>query len=359
MAYRGNYTKKEHAFKTVSKDLKEGRIGGAVLLRGTEQYLVTWAKNMIIKEYVPDATRPLDLAVFSPDNLDVQQVIASCQTPPVMAEKKVVVLDNFYLLWGGRQAGFGDDEKDDLKECFKTVPDDCILLVCAPEPEDSRTARFGTSLSKALTASGREYDFGTLEKSQLLGFMKKRMVAMGKQAGRHTMEKMIEESGYYNKEIDYDLYNFSGDIEKVCAFSDSDLITDKAVDECLSDNLEHNIFRLLDCISEKRKEEAIRLLHDIVRSGTDEYAVLYQLFSQFDLMLAVRSMSIRGISKKAMAKELGGMHEYRLQKLINAGRRYSEDQLAVMLRRTVETERRLKSGKMDPSFALELLIADF
>jgi DNA polymerase-3 subunit delta len=356
--HRNGYGKREHAFQKIIKDLQKEALSGPVLLHGVESYLVSWARTQIINAYVPAASRPLDLAEFTPDHVDVNAVIASCETPPVLAQRKVVVLDDFSLLYGGRQAGFEEKDKESLKNYFSHVPSFTILLICAPEPADARVKRKGTPLSRALAKAGRVYDFTQLEKRQLLGFVKKRLVSMGKTASRHTMDKLIEESGYYNAEIDYGLYHLMGDLQKIGAYAGQQQITDDDVDQCLSDNLEHNVFRMLDCISTNRKEEAVRLLHDLIRSGTSEYKLLVQIESQFDLMLAVQTMRQEGMSRHAMAKELGGMHEYRIQKLVSACGGSSIGQLAAMYRKAVEAERRIKSGRLAPTFALELMIAE-
>lgn len=359
MAYnKSNYAKEEHAFQRFQRDIKGKKLAGTVFLHGTEQFLVTWAKNQLIKMYVPEASKALDLAVYTPNNFNMEEMIAACETPPLLAEKKLILIDNFHLIWGGRQSGFDDPQKEQLKKYVSQIPSWTLLVVVAPTAKDAKTAKFGTALSKAVVAAGTEYNFERLERKQLLGFMKKRLVARNKTAGTKTLEKLVEDCGYYNKEIDYGLYHLTGDLEKICAYSEGTQITDEDVEICLSDNLEHNIFLMLECISDNRKTEALRLLHDLLRWGTSAYQILTMVQQQFELMLAVALMRNHGLGKQAMSKELGGIHQYRLQRLIHSAAGYNPERLKRIFSVTVETERRIKTGRLSEELALELLVAE-
>ena len=53
--------RREHAFKRIEKDLKQGRIPNAILLCGPEKYLVKFYEERLTKAYVNEATQALDL----------------------------------------------------------------------------------------------------------------------------------------------------------------------------------------------------------------------------------------------------------------------------------------------------------
>ncbi len=53
-----DYREKEHAFITIEKDLKGGKVPRVVLLCGSEEYLIEWYAQTLIRRYVSDACVP-------------------------------------------------------------------------------------------------------------------------------------------------------------------------------------------------------------------------------------------------------------------------------------------------------------
>ncbi|MGI6722708.1 MAG: DNA polymerase III subunit delta [Anaerovoracaceae bacterium] len=347
----------KHAFEIFSNDLKNGRLGSLVFLHGAEQYLVSWACDSIVGKIVNEASRPLDLTRFDPGNFDIDAVIEACSTLPIMSPKKVVVLDNFFYIWGGaRKDVFGDTQKKSFTELIKNIPDSTLLVVTAPQPDDYRTRRYGNSLSKALAAAGKEYNFQPLQGGQLLGFMKKRLVAAGKSASRDTMEMLIAESGYANDEIDYGLYNLDNDLKKIIALSKGDVVTEEDVAQAVSDNLEHNSFKLMDSICGGRKGDAFNLLRQLLLSGHNEFQLLGMIIGQLELMLETKQMMRLGMSRPQMTKILG-VNDYRVRKAMGFSGGYTEKQLRLMLMRAFEVEKNIKRRILGAQMALELFIA--
>ena len=348
----------KHAFEIISEDIQRDRLPSVLFLYGEEDYLVQWACDMIVQKYVEKAVMPLDLVRFRPDAFDVFKVSEACETLPVLSEKKVVILENFYFVWGGAPAGvFGEDKKKIFSEMLKNIPASCLLVVCAPKAPDFKTDKFGTALSKTLIAAGKGYRFDHLEERQLLGFMKKRLVAAGKSADKKTLEMLAAESGYFNKEIDYGLFNLDNDLKKIIALSKEEIITREEVEKGISDNLEHNTFKLLDSISSNRKEEAFRAVRDLFLSGYKEFQLLAMIINQLELMLCVCELRARGVSRPQMTKLLK-VKEYPLKKAIGFASGYSEEQLRYMLLRAFEVEANIKKGILKKELAFELFIAE-
>ena len=80
------------------------------------------------------------------------------------------------------------------------------------------------------------------------------------------LDALIWESGYFNQDIDYALFNLENDLKKMVALSAGNEITMDDFTDSISDNLEHNTFKMIDAISQSRKQEAFRLLHGLDHS---------------------------------------------------------------------------------------------
>ena len=330
MAY---YRKKEHAFKTFQKDLKADKISGLVVLTGNEEYLINWAKGVLIDKYVNEATRTLDLDVIDSEDYDIDRIVASCETVPMLSEKKVVVLRDY--------------DKPDTKK---------IAKYCGDLPETTILILIVKKADKALNDKGIVYDFGPLEKDQLESFINKRFKAKGKVISRSYMSTLINESGYINKDIDYNLSNLIGDIEKISALCDGNEIQLENIRMGLSDNLEHGVFTLIDNISNGRKDVALDLLNQIITSGEDEIKLLAIIISQLEIMLETKELLEDGWTVESIAKTTK-IHQFRIKKAANFVRKYDVKTLKENLRAAYNTDVQIKRGILDSRLALELLIA--
>ena len=95
---------------------------------------------------------------------------------------------------------------------------------------------------------------------------------------------LIQDSGYGNKDIEYNLYNLENDIKKIIAHSNGDEILSSDVALTISTNLETNVFAMLDAVSRNRKDEAYRLLHNLMVSGEGVFRLLALISSQLELI---------------------------------------------------------------------------
>ena len=92
---REGYKEKEHAFVTIEKDLKEGNIPRVVLLCGSEDYLIKWYEEALIKKYVAESAKAMDLTVLEDTAATVERIRESLETVSILSERKVVLLPDF------------------------------------------------------------------------------------------------------------------------------------------------------------------------------------------------------------------------------------------------------------------------
>ena len=82
-----DYREKEHAFITIEKDLKGGKVPRVVLLCGSEEYLIEWYAQTLIRRYVSDACRALDLVRLEGDSLTLERIREGLETVSLMSER--------------------------------------------------------------------------------------------------------------------------------------------------------------------------------------------------------------------------------------------------------------------------------
>lgn len=343
---------KEHSFKEIVKDIKEDRVPNVILLCGEEGFLVSWAAKKLTERYVDESVKVLDLTLLDGEKASVAEITEAAGTPPVMSEKKVVIVENCPYVRGKAQG--------DVKELIEYVEDmrspqqDGPVLLIFTEGRIDDKRKNGDLLS-VIEDSGKVYDFGPLFHKDAQRFIVKRFERAGKKISSKAVDMLITESGYDNKNVDYDLFNLENDIKKMVALSDGEEITNSDVLECISDNPEHAVFQMLSAVSAGDKSKAMKLLHGLMDSGENGYKILGIIVSQTELMLELKEMKKDGMTMSSMTRLLK-VNSYRAEKAMRSADRYEVGELKDMLALALETDDRIKSGALNEKMALEMLI---
>lgn len=348
---------KEHAFLTVNRALKSGKPGNPVLLCGVETYLIDWACNEFVNRFTDETVRFMDLAVVDGDNGSLSVLIEACETMPAVSEKKMVIARNIPGIYGKSSKLWTPTDNKILCEYVYKVPVNTELVFVETLRNDVIANKWMSPLVKAIKDTGRVYDLGPLSRGDLIKFINKRLSEGGKIIEPEARDMLINESGYFNREIDYGLYNLENDIQKLIALNNEEEITCAAVEDCVSQNPEHNIFKMLDSISNSRKDEAFRLLYNLSLTGSNVFQLLSTVISQLELMVICKEMRGEGCSMAAMKKELK-IHEYRLQKAAGFADKHERASLLNMLRTALKVERNIKYGMLSQEMAMEMMIAE-
>ena len=333
--------KKEQVFKKLLHDISAGDIPNVLLLFGEETFLTDWAAAKLTERFVSESARVLDLTVFEPGTLVSDELADACRTLPMFSERKVVIIE----------AAF--DITEEILEYAESISDPCLLIIKAV---DSKSQKAAERISKRIAKFGKMYEFGPISGDELMAFIVKRFRAEGKQVSPQAANLLAASCGYTNKDIDYALYNLENDIKKIAAYQKGDVIGEDDVLAGLSDNVEHAVFKMLDSISDNKKDRAFMTLRDLLKSGADEHFILAVIAGQLELMLIVKQLRSEGMNKEQIAKKTK-VHEFRVGKAMKFQQKYDENELKRILLSAYETDDKIKSGLLEPALALELLIA--
>ena len=350
MVYKSSAAE-EHAYKRIGKEIKSNSVKNLLLLYGKEDFLIHWAVDTLVHNYVNEVSRDLDFSKLDGTALTFDQIRSNCETLPFLSEKRVLLVSDFKLMEGGKTKGIDEDEEKLLADYLKNLPEYCMLIITS-QGADKRKKIF-----KTISEHGSVYEFGELDEKSLKSYIDKRFKESGKTAKPSVVAHLIAASGYYDKETDYTLYNLENDIKKAIAYNEGAEVGVDAVENTISGNMDTNVFAMIDSISRDRKDEAFQMLHNLLVSGEKEYKLLALLCSHFEIILSVKEMREEGKSFLEM-KEILGIHEFRIKKAATFAEKYSVSHLRKILRKTYEIDKNIKTGLLESSLALELFIAE-
>ena len=332
-----------------SKDIRETDMPSVLFLYGEEGYLINWAVESLKKRYVNPACASLDYVKFQDDGEDMQHILDACNTFSMLSERRMVWADEFPALRSANARGFTAQDLEKMEEYLETPNPGAILVFTASAPEAK------SELVKLLKRKAGCYQFDQLDYSALSGFITKRFAAAGVSVERDLVKTIIDQSGYFNKETEYRIFNLVNDIQKMIAYSGGGAVTEEAVSQVLNGDMDTFIFNLLDAVSARQKEKAFSLLYNILQSGRDVFSITAMMVNQFELMLDVAELKEEGHSLSGITEILKSS-EFRIKKAMSYTEKFTVQKLKDILSQLYEVDRNIKTGVLEQNLALELLV---
>ena len=148
----------------------------------------------------------------------------------------------------------------------------------------------------------------------------------------------------------------TNEIEKIKTYKGDNLeITENDINEMTVKNIDMDIFKLIDNILNKNKEQAIECLEEMMKYGEEPLALIIMLANQFRIMYQAKMLVKKGYSERDIASLLD-IHEYRVKKALEKARMYSESIILDNLEKLANLDYDIKSGNIDKNIGLELFL---
>lgn len=321
-------------YNELNDAIKNNDLPNVLLLFGKEKLLLDWAINEIKKSIISEAATNFDYQVFEGEKLDMNSLIESCETLPMLSDRRLVVLKDL-----------SESDEEELLKYTENFPDSCILLI-VNENIDKRKKFFKRTKS---------YELTTLTEPELKSFITNRLKKHELTAKSTIINKWIRYSGYLDANSDYTLYDFDSDIEKVANYASAEELTWEDIFEVVGTNLESHIFTLLDAVSAGKSSDALLILDSLLSHGENEYKVIHMLNSQLEIMLAVKEMQEDGLTSKQMA-DLIKVHPFRIKKAVDLATGSDINALKKRFLDSCMIDKKIKTGLVPARLALEMLV---
>ena len=333
------------SYKDFANDHNKGILGDVLFFYGAEEYLMNWARDLIINDYVPEESRDLDVSILDGDIASAGEIMAEARAYSMFSDKRVIVVNNYLPLY--RKAP--NDELDELKEFAASPQDSAVVIFMLDSSRSGDITSFGKQMIKACSS----YEFARLERADLKAFITKRVIAASKMISRRELEHLIDVSGYYNRDSAYDLAELDKDITKIAKACEGDEISASLIEDLLIGDSDRFTFNLIDALTSGNRGRALAIAEAIIRDEDGAMAVLALLTKQFEIMYDALDLSEEGMSIASMAKKTG-INEYRFKKAYAAANKYSKTRIKRILKDLYNADRDIKRGNIDKDTALEL-----
>lgn len=317
------------------QDIKTGNFNHIYLLYGEEAYLRRQYRDRLKDALIGDDT--MNYHYYEGKNISIGEVIDQAETLPFFAQKRLIMIENSGFFKSG-----GDALADYLKE-----PAPAAYFVFVETEMDKRSRLYKTVQSKGCAVEFAVQDEATL-KRWILGMVKKE----NKKISGQTLDFFLDKTGT-------DMENIRREIEKLfCYCLDKDAITAADIDAVCTRRLGNHIFDMVGAIADKQQKKALELYYELLAQKEPPMRIMFLIARQFNLLFQVKELRGKGYSNKIIGEKVG-LPGFVAGKYVTQASRFKTEEIRDALKVCVETEEAVKTGRMNETMGVEMLIIKY
>lgn len=302
-------------------------------------YLLYGLNNFEIDSEIKKLTKDYDKMNISKYDLtetDIKEVINDAETFSMFADNKVVIAENAIMF---TSSGANTEIIENYLNHIN--PHTILIFTVNAEKVDERK-----KITKLIKKNYKLISFN--EASSPSAFVKRQL------SGYNITSSVI---AFLIDRVGSNPLILENEINKIKAYKDDKTITKEDIVKLTNKNQEIDIFKLIDDIVEKNKDEALAIYHEMLKVGEEPLKIIILLATQFRLMYQSKELAKKGYSEKNIADTLK-VHPYRVKLALQKGRKYKSETLLNYLLTLANIDIAIKTGKTDKNLALELFLLD-
>lgn len=327
--YEGN------AMKRILEDIKKQQFRTVYVLYGEEAYLKKQYRDKLVQGVLAEGDS-MNYQHVQGKDYAVAQLIDFAETMPFLAQRRVIVMENTGILKSGGE---------ELAEYFK-APCETTTWILVENDCDKRSRLYKAADKAGLCVEFGVQDANTL-KRWLAGILKKE----GKQIRESTLELFLEQAGS-------DMNIIRQELEKLlCYTMDKEVIEASDVEAACIPRITGHIFDMVDAIGMRNGSKALALYNELQALREPPARILYLIGRQMNILLQIKELKALGTDQKTMAAKVG-VPPFAMNKYVKQAGMYRSSQLKDALRRCIEADEAIKTGRLQDKLSVELLIFD-
>ncbi len=301
-------------------------------------YLLYGINEFAIQKEIEKITKDFDKMNISKYDLaedDIKDVINDAETFSMFADKKVVIAENATIF---TSSGSGDLET--LENYLAHINTSTILIFTINEEKVDERKKITKKIKKdyKLISFNQNETPNSLVKSLLNGY----------NITSSNINLLIDRVGTNSLILE-------NEVNKIKLYKDDKTITKEDILNLTTKRPEIDIFKLIDDIVMKNKDEALEIYNEMLKVNEEPLKIVILLASQFRLMYQAKELVKKGYSEKNIS-ELLKVHPYRVKLALQKGKKYKAETILNYLNTLADIDIAIKTGKTDKNLALELFL---
>lgn len=322
----------------LTAQLAKGKLCPVYLLTGEDVY----RKNLVIRQ-IREAVNPDEFNLFEEyvEKADIGDVLGQAGTPPVFAEKRLVV-------WRGLEK-LRKDQKKPREALLRYLQNPLETTVLVLTHNDSKKIKDEKALTQYSADAGIVCNFDELKNDDLSSWVRA-------QAAEKKIDLSFDAVDMLCNLVGSELGALENELEKLALYvldRADKTISQTDVLDCVGFSKEQNPFELANAITACQKDRALQLVDKLLEDGEEPIAVLAKMTYPIEKMARIKRLLQGGMSAGDVAKAAGLM--FWESRLVSGAYKFpSVKTLEQTLNRIIEADASFKSSSAsDPRLVLK------
>jgi len=319
------------------------------VFHGPDEFTRSETLNSFKQRLGPSDTVDLNTTELDGRDVSMGDLRHHCDAIPFMADRRLVIVHGLLKRLSPSKKRSGARRKllDDLVDYLPTLPQSTRLVFVDDVLLSSKHRVVKLARS---SEQGYEKQFKPPKPKQLPSWVQKRARKYGGEVEPRAAHRLATLVGD-------DLRLLDQEIQKLITYTDGQRpITSEDVDLLVPYVQEAVIFDLVDALGQRDGRTASQILHRLLDEGEHPLGLLGMIVRQFRLLIQVKELKAERANPHQIAKRLN-IHPYPARKLHGQANHFTAEQLEKVYRHLLETDVAIKTGKLGPTIALDLLVA--
>ncbi len=275
---------------------------------------------------------------FSNSKISFQEIKDSSATLSLFQSKRLFVIKNFF-----------ENPNEDFKEKFIENFDKFLKSEDTFIFYEEIAPRQNDRLFKLLSSKSKAASFNPLVGKPLENWIDQELLKYKAKIDPIAKNTLIFFAGN-------DLWLLSNEIKKLAAFKDGKTIALEDIKLMVRPNMEAEIFKTMEFIVQKDKKNALASIARHLKNGDAPQYLFYMITGQFRNLVAVKWLLEKRVQFSALAKAMA-LPPFVARKLADFCQNFTYPELKNIYRYLRDLDLDIKTGRVEPEAALEILIA--
>lgn len=332
--------------------IKSGKIGGAFIFCGEEDYLKKHYLSELAGIASPDeGFAVFNRVVFDGEEIDFSALREAISAPPMFSDYKLVEWRYPDL---DRMSESERKRLFELSEYIKDYPYCTLVFLASEEGFDAGSVKRPSKLAQKLDKLFYLINFEKSTDAQLISWLKKHFDAAGVGVSREALSGIIFRCGHA-------MQTLKNELDKLCAYAKANSLSQIGIAEVeavTSATLECDAFALSGAITDKNRERAFIALMDMKMRRIEAGAVMAMTVRAFSELATVAMLLEEGKGAGDIEAILK-WNAYKIKICINSARSWGARRLCEAVSRLKELDAGSKSGGAAGFLPIEIFISEY
>lgn len=329
-----------NGFTELKMALKNKDLGRLYFFHGEETFLLHHYLGQMKKLLLGPLTESFNYHRLNSETFDIRAFADAVENLPMMAEHTFVQVDDIDPF------KMNESDRSKITEILSDIPEYCTVVftyITAPWKPDKRLKKLWEAVE-----GGCVVEFAKQDQRDLIAWVTRHFAAHKKSISTDLCAYLIDITGGTMTAL-------GGEIDKICAYSGTDVIKKTDIDAVTEPVLDAVVFQMTDLLSAGRYGDALLKLQQLLKMQQEPLAILGAVGGHFRRIGTARTLLDNGRNASELQK-LCGIPDYPARKTMEAARRFRPEFCRRAAQLVLETDYRMKTSFDQPERLLELLI---